>query len=301
MTEAVLFFICLAGFWLYLGSRTRRPDGVPTENVHPYRKMLLLISPTTTESVFQAELDIPAEELERFLKDHPEHSLTEVLVASLISTFRDIPEMNRFVAGGRLYNRSSVAISFSVKRQRGNAKAKVAVVKLDTSTPLSLAEVSTRIKAKISHERSGKKTYADKEYDLFSKIPHGILKRAPRLLMWMDSHGLLPQSFIANDPLFASAFIANLGSIGMRAGHHHLFEWGNCPVFITVGAIQWQARATESGVESRRILPLRITYDERIDDGLTAKAGLSALQGYLQEPGKLVQSRDQPALNEEIS
>ena len=201
MSFAIGLVCALTLMWVVLNTRTGRADGTVTKGVHPYRRMLLLISPTTTESTFQASMDIPAEPIEAFLESHPEHTVTEVLVGALLATFREVPEMNRFVSGGRLYDRNSVSISFSVKRQRNNAKAKVAVVKLDTTTALNLPEISERIKARIHRERSGEKTYADKEYDLFSLIPHGLLKRAPRLLMWCDAYGLLPRSFIDNDPL----------------------------------------------------------------------------------------------------
>jgi hypothetical protein len=209
--------------------------------------------------------------------------------------------MNRFVAGGRLYDRSELSVAFSVKRQKGNAKAKVAVVKLAAPTPLPLNVISERLKKTITRERSGERTYADKEYDLFSMIPHGLLKKAPPLLKWLDSYGLLPRSFMANDPLFSSAFVANLGSIDMKAGHHHLFEWGNCPIFITVGRIEWAAVAGPEGVMNQRMLPLRITYDERIDDGMTARAGLHRLESLMAHPEELLDPTQAPVSSEGTS
>ena len=50
-------------------------------------------------------------------------------------------------------------------------------------------------------------------------------------MRWLDYHNLLPPSFIENDPLYASAVIANVGSLDLPPGYHHLYEWGNCGWF----------------------------------------------------------------------
>lgn len=35
--------------------------------------------------------------------------------------------------------------------------------------------------------------------------------------------------------MYASVFFANLGSLGLDAVYHHMYEWGNAPFFIVVG------------------------------------------------------------------
>ena len=45
----------------------------------------------------------------------------------------------------------------------------------------------------------------------------------------------MPRFFVDGDPMFASIFFANLGSIGMDAPRHHLYEYGNIPLFCAVG------------------------------------------------------------------
>ena len=101
----------------------------------------------------------------------------------------------------------------------------------------------------------------------------------------LDAFGLLPAAMIRSDPLFASVFIANLGSIGMDAGFHHLYEWGNIPIFITVG--QRTTRLTpgaDGGVEQREMLTLRYTFDERVEDGLYCLRALGTLKDLLENP-----------------
>ena len=283
--------------WIGLGARTSRSDGTVVKNVHPYRRMLLLVSPSKSESTFQASMEVPADELENFLSERQDVSLTNVVVAALMRVLDEVPQMNRFVAGGRLYQRNALSISFSAKRQKGSASAKVSVVNISNPEPHSLMEVAHRTTSLLRRERSGEQTYADKEYSFFGKVPHSIMKKAPTVLMTLDSFGLLPRSFIENDPLFCSVFIANLGSIQMAAGHHHLFEWGNCPVFITVGQIGWTPIGSKDGVASVRCLPLRITYDERIDDGLTARKGLRLLEELIANPSALLDEKKEESIH----
>jgi hypothetical protein len=276
-------------FWILLNLKTSRPDGTLVERIHPYRQMMFYIMPTRTESVFMANLDIPAEKLEAYLREAGPRfgaNVSHVAVGALILALSDNPRMNRFVSGGRLYQRKSVKVSFSMKRKKKDAEAKVSVVHLEAQTGEDFGALCARINAQVNKERSGEKTYADKEFDLFGKVPHGVMKVAPRLLRWLDAHNLLPGSFIENDALYTSAFLANLGSLQMPSGHHHLFEWGNCPAFVTVGAIESKPAVVNGQLVVQRQIPVRITYDERIDDGLTARAGLRCLEEVLADPAK---------------
>ena len=99
-----------------------------------------------------------------------------------------------------------------------------------------------------------------------------------------DAHNLLPAAYIESDAMFASTFVANLGSLHMGAGYHHLFEWGNCPTFVMVGQVE-ESVVPRNGIPTvRRVMPLRFSYDERIDDGLTARFGIEAMHRVLENP-----------------
>jgi pyruvate/2-oxoglutarate dehydrogenase complex dihydrolipoamide acyltransferase (E2) component len=104
----------------------------------------------------------------------------------------------------------------------------------------------------------------------------------------LDAWGLLPASFSAGDPLYASAFIANLGSVGLDAAYHHLYEYGTIPIFVTIGRVRRVAVALEDGsVASREVVTLRWTYDERIEDGFYAARALDRLREALEDPDQL--------------
>ncbi len=100
----------------------------------------------------------------------------------------------------------------------------------------------------------------------------------------IDYFNLLPASFIDNDPMYTSIFMANLGSVGMGPGYHHLYEHGTAPLFIMIGKIQQKAVVRDGEIVIRPMLPVRFSYDERIDDGMTAGNGIMSMVRTLENP-----------------
>jgi hypothetical protein len=100
----------------------------------------------------------------------------------------------------------------------------------------------------------------------------------------LDYFNLLPATFIDNDPLYTSAFVANLGSLDMGAGFHHLYEWGTCSAFLMAGRIEERPVVVDGRVVARKTLHARWTYDERVDDGLNARFALESFSRVIENP-----------------
>lgn len=273
--------------WLAIQLKTSRPDG-ELAKVHPYRKMMPIIMPTRNESVVYFEHVVDASPVLEYLERHREAlgcNISHLMVATIAAGFHRHPKLNRFIAGQRVYQRKGVWLSFSMTRQKLNAEAKLATVKLEIPAQMSFASLCETVNAQINRERSGEETYLDKELSLFFKLPHFVLKRAAKLLFWANAHNLLPGSFIRDDSMFTGAFVANLGSLGMDPGFHHLYEWGTCPLFVMVGQIREQEIKLADGSWARRpVLPMRFTYDERVEDGLNAGRGIEDMARILEDP-----------------
>jgi hypothetical protein len=287
---AVLFVV-----WLVLELRTARPEGdlLP---LAPFRRMMYYIMPTRTESLVYFDAYIDAEALERFVdarKDTIGANMTHATVAAAGMAIASTPRMNRFVSGKRLYQRKKRFLTFSMKRKRLDREAGLSTVKLEFREGESFPAWCKRVNDSIGTERSGKRTRADKEYDLFNLLPRPVLGAAARLLSIIDYYGLLPGFFIEDDPLYTSIFVANLGSVGMGPGYHHLFEYGNCPLFMMVGKVEPRPMVVDGQVVARRVMHLRFTFDERIDDGLNARFGIDRVVKVLSEPERFL-SDSQP-------
>jgi hypothetical protein len=119
-------------------------------------------------------------------------------------------------------------------------------------------------------------------------LPAPVLRLGVRAMRRLDAWGLLPAGFTLSDPLYASAFVANLGSVGLDAAFHHLYEYGTIPIFITVGRLHHAPVVLPDGsLGTREQFTLRYTYDERIEDGFYAARALDVLQQMLESPEHL--------------
>jgi pyruvate/2-oxoglutarate dehydrogenase complex dihydrolipoamide acyltransferase (E2) component len=73
--------------------------------------------------------------------------------------------------------------------------------------------------------------------------------------------------------------IANLGSIDLDAGYHHLYEYGNIPMLIMAGRNKEEVVVGKDGQpEVRPMMTLRYSFDERIEDGLYGARALEMMK-----------------------
>jgi len=255
--------------------------------VPPYRTMLSHMMDGRDDSVVYYDDYVKADALLEFIEKVRPHFHVDVihlLVGAAIVGLRENPKMNRFVAGKRLYDRNHKAITFSIKRKKLDREAKLGAVKLLIPDDESIESLFRRINDKMGIERSDAVTPVDKEINFMSKLPRPILNFCIWFARWADYYNLLPWGFVKGDSFFTSMFIANLGSLGMSAAYHHLYNYGNCPLFLMVGRIEDRPVAVDGKVVVQKTLHLRWSYDERIDDGLTSKYGMASVKNALEDP-----------------
>lgn len=271
-----------------------RPDGTPIRDLHPLRRIMPFIMPGRNEAFVLFDQAVDVEPVNRFLAERNRRrpadrqiTLFHTVLRAIGLALHEFPRLNRFIAGSRLYDRRGIWLSFSAKKRlERDAPIFTAKLAFDPAEPLD--GMVDRIYGLLAEGRSERPTRSEREARGFLRLPAGVLRLGTRLLRWADGHNLLPASFISGDPLYASAFIANLGSVGLDAAFHHLFEYGTTPIFVTVGRVQRVPVATDDGVvASRTVVPLRYTYDERVEDGFYAARALERLKAMLEDPSQL--------------
>ena len=275
--------LCVVVF-VILDARTTRGDGVYLKESHPYRKLMPFVMRTRNESLVYFDMGISAHRIQEFIREREGIGITQCIVASVAKILQSENTLNRFVSGGRLYQRNNIVISFSMKRKKMGNKSKIAVVRQVVKENDSFRQICRAIEGQIHVERSDKTTYADKEYSLLTSLPRFALRVGVWFVKILDDFNLLPMSFIKNDGMYCSAFVANVGSLGMPPGYHHLYEWGNCPLFITTGAIEERVVAQEGKMCIQETLPIRIAFDERINDALGVRNAIKMFHEILENP-----------------
>ena len=190
------------------------------------------------------------------------------------------PGINRFVAGSRLWQRNHLAITFSAKQELVDP-APLVTVKRTFPEDETLEEMVDSILENLRGRRKGRQNRSDKEMKLALEFPPFVVKAGVWLLDKANHLNLLTKQMIDDDPLFTSLFVANLGSVGLAAGYHHLWEYGTCSMFGVIGGF----RRREDGVE---IMNVNYSFDERIEDGMYAGIAMDRLKEKLENPEKLL-------------
>jgi len=216
-------------------------------------------------------------------------TLFQAVLLSLVKIMRVRPTLNRYIIGRRLYQRRDVVLSFI-------ARKKFADDGEETNVMVSVKPEDDRatIISKLTDETSIAKSDTQKEDDkliaMFLGLPRFLLRLAIRALEWYDFYFDTPGFLRGVDPLRCTAYISNLGSVGTGAPYHHLFEWGTCSLFVSIGKVAPTVVVGEDGQPTvRRTMQLRFTMDERIADGYYDARALETMEEYLQKPELLEQ------------
>jgi hypothetical protein len=268
----------------------RRPDGDLVRDVPATKRIMPYIMRGRNESAVYFEQQVALRRTDAFIRafneEHPETpiGIQHVVMWTIAQVLDRYPTMNRFIAGGRLYQRRDIWFSYSAKRSlRGESPLVVIKRRFDPAEPFEamVADMARQ----LNDERHGAGISAsDREIELIMKLP-GVARRVVmatgRLL---DAFGLFPRSFIDADPLYASVFFANLASLGMDACYHHLYEYGTIGVFGVIGRAVTDPGSPTSGPERRRTMTLRWTFDERCEDGLVAGYALKRATQIIEDP-----------------
>lgn len=212
------------------------------------------------------------------------YKLFYVLLAALVKTLTLRPKMNRFVKGGRVYQRDKLSLAFVVKKKfSDNGAEALAFIEFDENT--TIEDVRRKISEEIHSCRGEGQDNSTEKMGLFLKMPRWLLRIAMWIIHKLDYYGRVPNSLIKADPNYATCMITNLGSIGLKAGYHHLSNWGTNSIFVIIGEKKLSPIFDENGkVTMKETLDLGLTLDERIADGYYYAKTVKLLKHLLQNP-----------------
>jgi hypothetical protein len=268
----------------------RRGDADYVANVPAYRRIMPFIMPTRTESAVYFEQTVDATRgiayLARWNERFPDRKITflHLLMYGAIQSLHERPRLNRFTMGGHLYQRRGIWVSYSAKKAFDD-ESPIVVVKQKFDPGLTFSGMVDEMYGALKEGRSDKQSHVDKELALFLRAPAPVLRLGVRLLRWLDSWNLLPHSFIEPDPMYASLFIANLGSVKLESAYHHLYEYGTIPLFGVLGRLHDAVVPGPDGTAVvRPQISVKWSYDERVDDGLYAAKSLEIVRLRMEDP-----------------
>lgn len=274
----------------------KRPDGDLIRDVPPVRRMLPYLMKTRTECYILHEQNYDVTRARKFLRAYnraegcPQAAtLFHLYMWACARATHELPLLNRFVSNKRLYQRRKCEISFAAK-ETFERDAPLVTVKVELPEHEDFAAYVDRIVRLTGENRrgedaQGKELAIRQELRILTRLPSFLLSLVVAAGKLLDRYNLMPTSMIENDPMYASLFLANLGSVGLDNTYHHLYEYGTIPLFGSIGTVGKKMFVNRRGeVEVRDGMQVRWTFDERVNDGFACARVLDAARRYFEKP-----------------
>lgn len=267
-----------------------RKDGKLLKNIDSMHVIMPLMYPNRCDNEAFISERIDLTNINRYLArknaDSPEYeyNLFQIMVTAMLKTITLRPKMNRFIANKNMYQRNEVTAAFTVKKIFSDNGGE-ALAAIHSKGSDNIDTIHEQIYKQVSFCRSEEKDPSTASMDAIQKLPRFILHFVGFVARFLDRHGWMPQPIIATDPFYSSVVLANLGSIGLHAGYHHLTNWGTTSVFCVVGEIKKRPFYDEEGrMEMRDSVDLGLTIDERLADGYYYSKTIKLLKKLLENP-----------------
>ena len=272
-------------------------DADPMHGFMPY----LYVNRADCEAFIQESVDLTA--LNRFLEKKNEgldkahrYTIFHCVACAAVKVLTLRPKMNYFVKGHRLYARNDISVAFTIKKRfEDESHEALAFKKYGPETTIDSFHEGI-MKEIFECRREDKLDNSTDMMATLMKLPRFVLRPLAWILHKLDYYGKVPYDLIKADPNYASIFLTNLGSIKLKAGYHHLNNWGTNSLFIIIGEKHLEPVFADDGsYEMREMLPVGLTLDERIADGYYYSKSVKLFKHLLENPELL----ERPA-NEEV-
>lgn len=212
--------------------------------------------------------------------------MMHVMAAAYVRAISQKPAINRFISGQKIYARNKIELMLVVKTEM-NVFSPDTIIKVEIPRDATADDIYHLFKRKIEDERNADTNFDDTAA-AFNKIPGLLLKFAIWFLNFLDYFGILPKSLIQVSPFHGSMFMTSMGSLGIPAIYHHLYDFGNVPVFMAFSAKRKVNELNAQGeVVQRKYIDYTFVTDERICDGFYYASAFKFIKSLLKNPERL--------------
>ena len=270
-----------------------RRDGRRLRSTDPLNRLAPYIMGTRSGATnyFHGELDI--RNAERYIRQKRIEGLRgfgllHFFIAAYVRVVSQRPGINRFVAGQKVFARHSIDIMFTIKKELSVAGQETAV-KITCDPSDTALDIFLRVSEAVAEARyDGDSNAVDFAARFFAMIPGLLLKFVIWLLKKLDYFGLMPRAIEKLSPFHGSLFITDLGSINLPAVDHHLYDFGNIPMFLSFGPKEKEYVLDKHGqLNERRFFRFTLSLDERIIDGFYFSGVWRMIRELFEHPEQL--------------
>jgi len=288
----LVFAIRVHPYGEYHPSWGDRIDGRRIRTLHPMDQITSYFQweRNICSNYFEESFEIS--HVERYIRQkrregYTDFGITHVLLAAYVRGVAKYPQLNRFVSGQKVYSRGNdIQYCMVIKKS-------MSVNSPDTSIKVHLAPGDTAVDVYSKLNAAIESVKATQELDssldglimALNLIPGVFLKFTVWLLKGLDYFGLLPKFLLELSPFHGSLFFTSMGSLGIKPIYHHLYDFGNLPVFGSFGMKRKAYELLEDGsVTMRKYVDVKFVLDERICDGYTYATFFKYYRRLIQHP-----------------
>ena len=252
---------------------------------------------------FSEELDISlADEFvqNQLISGKEGFSMLHVFLAAYVRAVATYPYLNRFVSGQRIYARNEIEVCMVVKKSMSMDSPETAIkVKFEPTD--TIYDVYDRFNAAVSSVNSedGASAGTDSITKFFRKFPRLLFRWTVRAISALDYWGLCPKALMDALPFWGSMIITSMGSLGIKPIYHHLYNFGNLPIFISYGTKRRVTTTDRKGNPiTKKVIDMKVVTDERTCDGYQYATAFKYIRKLIENPAVLVDPPEQ--VNEDI-
>ena len=244
----------------------------------------------TCSNLFEESFEIS--QVERYIRQkrregYTDFGVTHVLLAAYVRGIAKYPQLNRFISGQRVYSRGEdICYCMTVKKEMRIDSPDTAI-KVHLSPYDCAADVYRKLSAAVAEVKKSQEldSSLDGLISSFNLIPGIFLKFTVWFLKLLDYFGLLPRFLLELSPFHGTLYFTSMGSLGVKPVYHHLYDFGNLPVFGAFGMKRKAYELTEDGsVVMKKYIDMKFTVDERITDGYYYAAFFKYYRSLLRHP-----------------
>ena len=273
-----------------------RRDGRKLRTLHPMNRIMPYIMPKRSDALNTFYDRIDVEEAERLCRAKAAAgmkniTILHVLLAAYIRAIAARPGINRFISGQKVYARKGIVFVMTIKKEM-SLSAPDTVIKVEFEPSDTLDDVYRKFNdtAEAALAALEQPTDFDNLMGVLNKLPGWVLRFFVWLLNKLDYHGHLPKSLLDVSPFHGSMIITSMGSLGINPIYHHIYDFGNLPVFLSYGTKKTVYEPDKFGnVIKRRFIDLKAVTDERICDGYYFASAFKLFKKMIEHPSILNQ------------
>ena len=270
-----------------------RWDGRLIRSLSPMTRVMSYIMPDRRGSTNYIHDSVEVSAVERYIRKKRMQGMKgfgimHFFTATYVRVVSQKPGLNRYITNRELYARDNITVAITIKKEL-KLDAQETVLKLEYAPYATANDVYETLNREITANREeGDNNSIDDVARVLNYIPRPVLRAIIAFLLFLDNYNRMPRFLLKLSPFHVSCFFTSMGSLGIPPVFHHLYEFGNCPLFISYGPKRTEYQTMPDGsVQRRTYIDFTFTTDERICDGHYMSSALKSMHEIFRHPEML--------------